>query len=102
MSQGILLADILTTVSPTYASEILTPQYGSGLDQLLNFGITIYGIVNGIDCEEYNPATDPIWKELRLHVEGKATINSLQKRVGCCKPRGPLFGMVSRLTNKRD
>jgi starch synthase len=60
MSQGILLADIVTTVSPTYASEILTPQYGEGLEQLLNYRRNeLYGIVNGIDYDEYNPATDP-------------------------------------------
>ena len=106
MSQGILLADILTTVSPTYASEILTPQYGSGLDQLLNYrNNELYGIVNGIDCEQYDPATDPYLERNYdyITVEGKADNKlALQRKSGLPQdPETPLFGMVSRLDEQK-
>jgi len=106
MSQGIMLADILTTVSPTYASEILTPQYGSGLDQLLNYrNNELYGIVNGIDCEEYDPATDPYLERNYdcVTVEGKADNKlALQGKSGLPQdPEVPIFGMVSRLDEQK-
>jgi starch synthase len=106
MSQGILLADIVTTVSPTYASEILTPQYGEGLDQILNYRRDdLYGIVNGIDYEEYDPATDPNLERnydsatIERKVENKL---ALQRKSGLPQnPDIPLFGMVSRLDEQK-
>jgi len=106
MSQGILLADIVTTVSPTYASEILTPQYGEGLEQLLNYRRNeLYGIVNGIDYDEYNPATDPYLERnydsttIERRVENKL---ALQKKSGLPQsPDVPLIGMVSRLEEQK-
>ena len=106
MSQGILLADIVTTVSPTYASEILTPQYGCGLDQLLNYRRNeLYGIVNGIDYDEYNPATDPYlernydYSAIERRVKNKL---ALQKKSGLPQNSDiPLFGMVSRLEEQK-
>lgn len=63
MKAGILFAHIITTVSPTYAREICSPEFGEGLDGLMR-AITrkkkVVGIVNGIDTEVYNPATDPL------------------------------------------
>lgn len=60
MAQGILHADRVNTVSETYAREILTRDYGAGLDELLRTReAVVSGIVNGIDYEEFNPATDP-------------------------------------------
>ncbi|TAK55854.1 MAG: glycogen synthase, partial [Dehalococcoidia bacterium] len=60
MAQGIVHADRVNTVSDTYAKEILTPEYGAGLDALLRArSAVVSGIVNGIDYEEFNPATDP-------------------------------------------
>ncbi len=59
MRRGIMHADMITTVSPTYAKEILTPEYGELLDGLLRERrARVYGILNGIDYEEYNPETD--------------------------------------------
>jgi len=106
MSQGILLADILTTVSPTYASEILTSQYGEGLEQLLNYRCNeLYGIVNGIDCDEYNSATDPYLERnydfttIERRVDNKL---ALQRKGGLPQnPDIPLFGMVSRLEEQK-
>jgi starch synthase len=106
MSQGILLADIVTTVSPTYASEILTPQYGEGLEQLLAYRRNeLHGIVNGIDYDEYNPSTDPHLERnydsstLERRIENKL---ALQKRSGLPQnPDIPLIGMVSRLEEQK-
>jgi len=106
ISQGILLADILTTVSPTYASEILTPQYGEGLEQLLNYRRNeLYGIVNGIDYDEYNPATDPYLERnydstmIERRVDNKL---ALQKKSGLPQNSDiPVFGMVSRLDEQK-
>jgi len=106
MSQGILLADILTTVSPTYASEILTPQYGVGLEHLLNYrSKELFGIINGIDSDEYNPATD-------LYLERNYDSSTVERRVGNKlalqkkaglpqNPDIPLIGMVSRLEEQK-
>jgi len=106
ISQGILLADILTTVSPTYASEILTPQYGEGLEQLLNYRRNeLSGIVNGIDYDEYNPATDPYLERNydSTMIERRADNKlALQRKSGLPKNSDiPLFGMVSRLEEQK-
>jgi starch synthase len=106
MSLGILLADIVNTVSSTYASEVLTPQYGVGLEQLLNYRRNeLYGIVNGIDYDDYNPATDPCLEKnydstrTERRVENKLT---LQRKSGLPRsPDVPLFGMVSRLDEQK-
>jgi starch synthase len=106
MSQGILLADIVTTVSPTYASEILTPQYGEGLEQLLNYRRNeLYGIANGIDYEEYNPATDPYLERnydsttIERRVANKL---ALQRESGLPQNSDVLLiGMVSRLEEQK-
>jgi starch synthase len=106
MSQGILLADIVTTVSPTYASEILTPQYGEGLEQLLNYRRNeLYGIVNGIDYDEYNPATDPY---LERNYDSTTIGRRVDNKLALQRKRGlpqnsdiPLFGMVSRLEEQK-
>jgi starch synthase len=106
MSQGILLADIVTTVSSTYASEILTPQYGEGLEQLLNYRRNeLYGIVNGIDYDEYNPATDSYLERnydsttIERKVDNKL---ALQRKSRLPQNSDiPLFGMVSRLDEQK-
>jgi len=106
MSQGILLADILTTVSPTYASEILKPQYGEDLDQLLKYRCSdLYGIVNGIDYNEYNPVIDPYLEsnydstDIERRVENKL---ALQRKSGVPQNADiPLIGVVSRLEEQK-
>ena len=61
MKGAIQCADKVTTVSPTYAREILDPYYSNGLDNILKqFTYKLTGIVNGIDYDVYNPETDPI------------------------------------------
>ena len=60
MKSGILYADKVTTVSPSYSQEILTPQYGEHLEMVLNMRkYDLWGIVNGIDIEMWNPMDDP-------------------------------------------
>ncbi|MPZ54445.1 MAG: glycogen synthase GlgA [Acidimicrobiia bacterium] len=60
LKHGAMYADMITTVSPTYAEEITTPQYGCGLDDLLRLRRDeLVGILNGIDTDNWNPRTDP-------------------------------------------
>ena len=102
MSQGILHADRVNTVSDTYAKEILTPEYGAGLDPLLRArAAVVSGIVNGIDYEEFDPATDPHIAHhynadtIADRVENK---RALQHAAGLPQNDGaPLFGVVTRL-----
>ena len=104
MKSAILYSDKITTVSPTYSQEILTPQYGEHLEAVLNMRkYDLWGIVNGIDTTNWNPATDP---EIPYHFDkvnikaGKALDKqALQKEVGLeVNPDVMLVGCVSRLT----
>jgi len=106
MSQGILWADMVTTVSETYAKEILTAEYGEGLDELLRYRQEkLFGIVNGLDYEEYNPATDPlIPSNYDASTLGKRIANKLvlQRQAGLPgNAEIPLIGMVSRLDEQK-
>jgi starch synthase len=102
MARGIFHASLVNTVSPTYAKEILTPEGGNGLDPLLRARHQdVYGILNGLDYDVWNPATDP-----RLvstfdagHIERRvANKLALQERLGLQRdPRIPLVAMVTRL-----
>ncbi len=106
MLRGIMHSDLITTVSPTHAKEILTPEYSEGLDKLLSEKREkIYGILNGIDYNLYNPQTNlqvPYHyspKTLKRKIQNKIV---LQKRFGL--PENPdvfLIGMVSRLTEQK-
>jgi len=104
MKIGIVFADFVTTVSKTYAKEIQTPEYGCKLDVILRYrNKDLYGIVNGIDTESFNPATDENIHHkysLRNYITGKReNKRSLQYRLGLeDKPDTMLVGMVSRLT----
>ncbi|HET9598101.1 MAG TPA: glycogen synthase GlgA [Anaeromyxobacteraceae bacterium] len=94
---------LLSTVSPTYAREIQTPEYGSGLDGVLRGRSgDLFGILNGIDVDEWNPAGDPYIAE-RYSIgkaAGKAACKAaLQREAGFAEdPRLPVFGVVGRLT----
>ena len=104
MKIGIVYADFVTTVSKTYAKEIQTPEFGCKLDVILRYRAKdLYGIVNGIDTESFNPATDKAIEKaysLRNYISGKkANKIALQKELGLEeKPDTMLVGMVSRLT----
>lgn len=106
MSQGILWADIVTTVSESYAREILTPEYGMGLDHLLRYRQNkLFGVINGLDYDEFNPATDafiPAKYDASTVNRKIANKLALQKRVGFAEnAETPLIGMVSRLDEQK-
>ena len=106
LKAGILFADKVTTVSPTYAREILTPEFGMGLDGLLRArAADVEGIVNGIDDEVWNPETDKTlpqpFSALKLEARA-ANKTALQQKFGLSTDaKGPLFGVVSRLTGQK-
>jgi len=106
MKAGIVFADKLVTVSPTYAEEIRTPYYGEGLDGILNTRADdLVGILNGIDTKVFNPATDNLIEKsydehsLDDKLENKkALIEQLGLKIDANKP---LIGMVTRLTKQK-
>jgi starch synthase len=106
MARGIIFADVVSTVSPTYAREILTPAYGEGLDGLLRRRRDhLVGILNGIDVQVFNPATDPYIAANYSadDLSGKAICKAaLQRECGFAEePCRPLLGMVSRLAPQK-
>lgn len=104
MKSGILYADKVTTVSPSYAQEILTPQYGEKLENVLDLRKhDLWGIVNGINLSDWNPNTDPEVPNHfnKVNVKKKKTENklALQREMGLVEdPDVMLVGVVSRLT----
>ena len=105
MKAGILYGDVINTVSKKYATEIQTPELGEGLDGLLRKrALDLYGILNGLDYDEFNPSKDE-----RIHV--KYDVNSLdkkrenkyrlQKELGLSMGDVPLVGIITRLTTQK-
>jgi starch synthase len=103
LKQGILHADAVTTVSPTYAREITTPRYGMGMEQALSArGHAVRGILNGVDYAEWDPRHD---RHLPIHfgpqtLAKKAELKRnflLRENLRPAPGRVPLFGIVSRL-----
>lgn len=106
MKGGILTADVVNTVSSTYCSEIRTEEMGCGLDGVLRLrDHDLYGILNGIDYQEWNPATDPsIFKNYTASsLAGKgANKKALQKSLGMEQGADiPLLGMITRLSAQK-
>ncbi len=103
---GLMMTDRITTVSPTYARELLTPEYGMGLEGVLaaRAGI-LAGILNGIDTELWDPETDPALAQTyttrtlnRKHQNKLAVI----ERFGLAlDPSRPLFSVISRLSDQK-
>ena len=102
MKIAIVFADIVTTVSKTYAQEIQTSEFGENLDIILQYRHQdLYGIVNGIDTDSFDPSTDKIYCNYKLETIADKVQNkrSLQYELGLeDKPDTLLIGMVSRLT----
>ena len=106
MKAGLVYADELTTVSPSYADEIQTAFYGERLDGLLRARKDqLVGILNGIDVNDYDPAKDPqIYANYDpYHLGGKEICKQeLQKELGLeVNPTVPLVGIISRLSNQK-
>lgn len=107
MRRGIMYADVVNTVSPTYAREILTEEFGEGLDKLLNERKgRLFGILNGINMDSLNPETD---KDLEANYSSKSlekrlkNQEALQKQFGLPVTAGDVFvvGMVSRMDSQK-
>jgi starch synthase len=106
LKAGIVWADAVNTVSPTYAREIQTPEYGAGMDDLLRLrAAKLSGILNGVDYEEWNPATD-------RHLAGHYFASDLAGKRACKRalleemglpldPERPLLGVVSRFAHQK-
>jgi starch synthase len=106
LKSGLVFADKITTVSPTYAHELLTPEFGLGLEGVLQSRSDDFsGIVNGIDLKSWNPATDPNLPEnynSRSLGKKKENRKALLKRFGLNQnSNGPLFCVISRLTEQK-
>jgi len=99
---GMQTASAITTVSPSYAQEILTPEFGMGLEGLLKSRVSdLSGIVNGIDADIWNPQTDPHIAQHFSATTLKQRVGNrraLEERFGLEKGNGPIFCVVSRLT----
>ena len=103
---GLVFADALTTVSPTYAAEIRTPEFGCGLEGLLDHRAAhLTGILNGADYTLWNPASDPLLSAHFSHsaLKGKdANKQSLRQLFGLpTDARVPLFAHVGRLVEQK-
>ena len=107
LKNGILHADAVTTVSPTYAREITTPRFGMGMETALAArGNAVRGILNGVDYEEWDPRRD---KYLPIHFSAadlprKAELKRnflLRQNLKPTQGRVPLLGIVSRLASQK-
>ena len=105
MKGAVQCADRVTTVSPTYAKEILSPYYSHGLDEILKqFTYKLTGIVNGIDTDVYNPETDElIFKNYTADTIKDKAVNKreLQKQMNLPQKNVPVIGMVTRLVKHK-
>lgn len=104
---GIVFADAVTTVSKSYAMEVMTPEGGEGLDSVLrHHSYKLFGILNGLDYDEFNPEKDvyiPFHFSKANVVEQKArNKEALQERMGLPKKKDTfMLGMVSRMTDQK-
>lgn len=106
LKRGIIYSDIVNTVSEKYSREILTKEYGEGLDQLLSEVRTkVYGVLNGIDNKDFNPKTDKIIKSnysvltINKRIENKI---DLQKEFNLpVNPRVPILSYCGRLSDQK-
>jgi starch synthase len=106
LKAGLVFADMITTVSPRYAREITTPEFGFNLDPILRQRQDVLvGILNGVDYEEWNTEHNPYLAQPYSvsHMEGKgANKSALQEELGLPpRPDVPLFGSITRLAHQK-
>lgn len=107
MKGGLMYSDVITTVSPNYAQEIQTPYYGERLNGVIAARSDVLtGVLNGIDMDLWNPATDPlIYQPYNINtVKKRKAVNkeALQRDLGLhVEPKVPLIGMVTRLSPQK-
>ncbi len=100
LKAGLVHADAITTVSPTYAKELMTPEYGMGLDGVIAArAADLHGILNGIDLDAWDPEHDAAIAPfgLRRLAARRANRRALIDAFGLEPGPGPIFGVVSRL-----
>jgi starch synthase len=99
---GLMTSDIITTVSPTYAREILTPRFGMGMEGVLKLRRdSLKGILNGIDDDVWNPATDellPQTYDIDTVDLKRMNRRTLVQKMALHEDDGPIFAAISRLT----
>lgn len=102
LKAGLVSASAITTVSPTYAQEIRSPENGMGLDGLINGRVDrLHGILNGIDTDVWNPASDPLLpRRFQPRSLSARAVNrrALERRFGLDADAAPIFVIISRLT----
>ncbi len=105
MKAGLLYSDLINTVSPTYAKEIVTREFGFGLEGVLRKRMSdLYGVMNGIDYEDWDPMND---RGIQARygaddLRGKAACKkALLKEAHLTGPNSPLFGVVSRFSSQK-
>ena len=106
LKSGILFADRVTTVSPRYAKEIQTPEFGCGLEGVVQARAEdLYGLLNGVDTSIWNPQTDPL---IPAHYSAANLSGKLECRAELLRQcnfapgfHGPIFGMICRLTEQK-
>lgn len=106
LKTGLLHSDVITTVSETYAQEIKTAEYGSGLHPILQMRSTdLVGILNGVDYQEWSPETDPFipFQYSVRDLSGKEkNKQAMLRQMGLSyHPDIPAFGIISRLTGQK-
>lgn len=108
LKAGVMTADMVTTVSPTYAEEILSPEYSFNLEHPLQHRAVqgkLRGIINGIDIHEWNPETDKLipYNFSDMDLSGKTLCKkALQEEFGLdVRPDVPIYGVVSRLATQK-
>ncbi len=102
LKAGLVTADRITTVSPTYAAELMRPEFGMGLQGLIaaRAGV-VSGILNGVDTEVWSPEAEPVPFSAKA-MKGKAAARlALCEEFGLSVPTGPLAIVVSRLTDQK-
>ncbi|MGJ8588425.1 MAG: glycogen synthase GlgA [Yoonia sp.] len=102
LKAGLMGAAKINTVSQTYAEELLTPEFGIGMDGVLRARqVDLTGIVNGIDLDVWNPETDPNISPYKTAAGKGANKKALRAAFGLGQADGPLCVLVSRLTEQK-
>ncbi|MDB6177163.1 glycogen synthase GlgA [Paracoccus sp. Z330] len=102
LKAGLMGADRLTTVSPRYAEELMTPEFGMGLDGVMRHRRdSLVGILNGIDQDVWAPATDPLIFGYDTPEGKEANKAALRDELGLPESDGPLCVIVSRMTHQK-
>jgi starch synthase len=105
LGRGIAFADVVNTVSERYAEEIQLPEFGEGLDELLrSHAHKLYGIVNGIDTEIFDPATDPsVPHHYSVDEPGPKALDkaALRTELGLADGTRPLIAFISRFYEQK-